>query len=325
MNPIETAPALSHQTVAELREHSRKLVRELGFMRTTLAGSNLVPSAVHAIIEIGQSPGMHAQKLSTILKLDKSNTSRQLAKLEAAGLITRKPAGDDGRSWELHLTRAGRALRDKIDRFASEQVSSALQHLAPAEQQNLVRALSLYTKALALGNDGGAPQQEDTSREAQRGIHRGYVPGCIGDIASLHARYYSRMAGFGVYFEKKVATGVAEFAAAMPSDDKALWLYVDSGRVLASIAIDGDRSSGRAHLRWFIVDESLQGQGIGRRLLALALDFADQRFANTYLWTFRGLDAARHLYESSGFKLVEETKGTQWGAPVIEQRFERRA
>ena len=41
-----------------------------------------------------------------------------------------------------------------------------------------------------------------------------------------------------------------------------------------------------------------------------------------YLWTFEGLDTARHLYEKVGFKLVEEHKGTQWGTEVNEQRFE---
>ena len=43
------------QTIRQLRELSRKLVRELGFMRSTLAGSDLAPSAVHALIEIGLS------------------------------------------------------------------------------------------------------------------------------------------------------------------------------------------------------------------------------------------------------------------------------
>jgi len=40
-----------------------------------------------------------------------------------------------------------------------------------------------------------------------------------------------------------------------------------------------------------------------------------------YLWTFEGLDPARHLYESMGFQLVEEIAATQWGPEVAEQRF----
>jgi hypothetical protein len=44
-------------------------------------------------------------------------------------------------------------------------------------------------------------------------------------------------------------------------------------------------------------------------------------FAQVYLWTFSGLEAARHLYEKAGFVLAEEKQGTRWGTVVKEQRF----
>jgi len=60
-------------------------------------------------------------------------------------------------------------------------------------------------------------------------------------------------------------------------------------------------------------------------VMARAMKFVDERFSETYLWTFKGLDAARHLYESLGFQLTEESEGTQWGTTVVEQRFNRRS
>ncbi|MEM5310595.1 helix-turn-helix domain-containing GNAT family N-acetyltransferase [Paraburkholderia sp. JHI869] len=307
-------------TILELREFSRRLVRELGFMRTTLADSDLAPSAVHAIIEIGAQPGINARALGDILRLDKSNTSRQVARLEAAGLVKRKTADDDARSSELSLSAAGQKLRAKIDRFATDQVSNALRRLVPADQQALVRALALYADALAHDNPNEAGA---TAPTAGVQIVEGYRPGCIGDIASLHGRYYAANWGFGAYFEKKVATGLAEFAGALPAEGKALWLAVERDRILASLAIDGN-ASGVAHLRWFIVDDSLRGTGIGKQLMAGAMQFVDARYTETYLWTFKGLDAARHLYESFGFQLAEEFEGDQWGTKVTEQRFVRR-
>lgn len=66
--------------------------------------------------------------------------------------------------------------------------------------------------------------------------------------------------------------------------------------------------------------------GVGRALLARAMAFVDALdIDETYLWTFKGLDAARHLYESAGFVLTQEAEGTQWGGVVVEQRFSRRA
>lgn len=307
--------------ILELRDFSRRLVRELGFMRTTLADSDLAPSAVHAIIEIGAAPGITAKDLGNILRLDKSNTSRQVAKLEAGDLVRRVTANEDARVSELYLTDAGQKLRKKIDRFATDQVSNALRRIVPADQAALVRSLALYADALAQDNAVQAVNDDEVPAQ----IVQGYQPGCIGDIASLHARFYAEHWGFGAFFEKKVATELAEFAGALPADGKALWCYVENGRTLASLAIDGNIATGIAHLRWFIVDDALRGAGVGRQLMSRAMRFVDERFRETYLWTFKGLDAARHLYESFGFRLSDESEGEQWGTKVVEQRFWRRA
>jgi len=56
-----------------------------------------------------------------------------------------------------------------------------------------------------------------------------------------------------------------------------------------------------------------------------AMTFCERKGYNlVYLWTFAGLDPARHLYEKLGFKLTEEQEGEQWGTRVLEQKFERR-
>jgi len=78
-----------------------------------------------------------------------------------------------------------------------------------------------------------------------------------------------------------------------------------------------------AHLRWFILSDALRGRGVGARLIDTALDSCRAcGYEKVYLWTFEGLDAARHLYEKAGFRLVERQRGTQWGSEVTEQRFE---
>ena len=152
-------------------------------------------------------------------------------------------------------------------------------------------------------------------------IHHGYLTGCIGDIVSLHARTYAQTAGFGAYFEAKVATELSQFVGQLPHAEKSLFLHVEDDKIRGSLIIDGEGNL--AHLRWFVLDPSMRGQGVGRQMIKEALAFADSRFTQTYLWTFSGLDAARHLYESSGFVLTQEREGQQWGERVIEQRFDR--
>jgi GNAT superfamily N-acetyltransferase len=151
----------------------------------------------------------------------------------------------------------------------------------------------------------------------------GYVPGAIGRVAELHAIYYSNAWQFGLYFEAKVASGLSAFLSQFDAERDGFWTASLGGQVEGSIAIDGAKAAAEgAHLRWFILSDALRGRGVGNRLMEEAVGFCRQKaYPRVFLWTFAGLDSARHLYEKFGFKLAEETPGTQWGAQVTEQRF----
>jgi GNAT superfamily N-acetyltransferase len=166
--------------------------------------------------------------------------------------------------------------------------------------------------------DGGVPGHSGVE------IRSGYQPGAIGRIVELHGVYYASHWGFGVFFEARMARELAEFVNRFDPKRDGLWTAVVAGRIAGSIAIDGfSGGDGRAHLRWFILDPALHGQGAGRRLLGEAVGFCRRSgHRDVSLWTFAGLDAARRLYEQSGFRLAEERRGAQWGVEVTEQRFE---
>ncbi|MEM8809129.1 MAG: GNAT family N-acetyltransferase [Cyanobacteria bacterium P01_G01_bin.38] len=155
-------------------------------------------------------------------------------------------------------------------------------------------------------------------------VRTGYLPGSMGRVAELHGTYYHQHWGFGLFLEAKVATGLSEFLARYDESRDGFWTVSVAGRVEGSIAIDGIDTEGQgAHLRYFILSDRLRGQGVGNRLINAAIDFCRHRqYRRVYLWTFEGLDAARHLYEKAGFELVEQFQGTQWGQAMNEQRFE---
>jgi len=152
----------------------------------------------------------------------------------------------------------------------------------------------------------------------------GYIPGAIGRIAELHGTYYSKHWGFDLFFESKVAMELSEFLRRFNEARDGFWVASVEEKIVGSIAIDGlHRDSQGAHLRWFVVAPENQGQGIGKMLLEEAVEFCRKtRFSKVYLWTFSGLDPARHLYEKFGFRLCEEHEGKQWGRTVTEQKFE---
>jgi GNAT superfamily N-acetyltransferase len=156
-------------------------------------------------------------------------------------------------------------------------------------------------------------------------IARDYAPGAIGRITELHGTYYQRHTGFGLYFESKVACELSEFLRRYNAARDGIWLALSDGRIEGAIVIDGVHADTEgAHLRWFIVSDALRGSGAGNTLISTALDFCGiRKYRKTYLWTFEGLDAARHLYEKHGFRLTRQQRGSQWGSEVNEQRFER--
>lgn len=307
--------------VEQIRSASRTMVRELGFMGTTLAGTDYSPSAVHALLEIGSQGAMTAAQLVQILGLEKSSVSRMIAKLVQSTELAESPGDDDARTKQLTLTDKGKRTVEEIHVFGQMQVTTALAPLNASQQQTVAQGLNAYAmalKALRLG-------AEESAGSAIQ-ISSGYRPGLVGRIAEMHAVFYSRHAGFGHFFESQVATGVAAFTGRLNETRNGIWVATHSERIVGSVAIDGqDLGNNEAHLRWFILDDGCRGGGVGRQLLKEAVAFCDQQgFAAIQLWTFKGLDAARRLYESFGFELTHEEPGKQWGTAVIEQQFTRR-
>lgn len=304
-----------------IRDASRHLVRELGFMGSTLAGTDLPPSAVHALIEIGDRQVDTAAQLCTVLNLEKSSVSRMLNKLIKAGELVTQPSERDAREKILRLTEQGRQTLAGINRFAERQVLNALDTLpAAAAGAGIAAGLQTYAAALRAHRvgDGALPVPEAE-------IASGYRPGFVARTLEMHMQYYSRTVGFGAFFESTVGAALADLAGRLSHPLNETWSALSDGRIVGSVSIDGESlGDNRAHLRAFIIDDSLRGSGVGRKLLNRAVAFCDERgFRETHLWTFKGLDAARHLYESVGFVLAEEQQGEQWGQPMTEQLFIR--
>ena len=241
--------------------------------------------------------------------------------LKARGEIAETRSEADGRAKHLALTAKGEQTLQEIIAFAAPRVSRALAQLGEGQRLQVCDGLEAYATALTRERTG-APTGKAL---ADITIEAGYVPGIIGAIAGLHGAYYARETGFDVAFEATVAKGLAEFAPRLEKPVNQIWHAWRGGAFVGSIAIDGeDLSAGIGHLRWFIVSDQARGTGMGRSLLGHALRFCDDEgFRETQLWTFKGLDAARYMYEANGFVLAEEYWGDQWGKKVREQRFVR--
>jgi len=152
----------------------------------------------------------------------------------------------------------------------------------------------------------------------------GYYPGVIGKVTELHAVYYHKHWNFDISFETQVSRELSAFFVNFREKRDGFWSVCTDETFGGAVAIDGQLADSEgARLRWFIVDPKLQGLGIGKILIEKAVSFCRKTgHRKLFLWTFQGLDAARRLYESEGFKLVAEHAVDQWGRKIIEQKFE---
>ena len=162
--PMRMTFAALEPEIALIRDASRRLVRGLGFMRPTLAGTDLPPSAVHALIEIGARKTMTATELCDALILEKSSVSRMVRKLVRAGEVAEGASSQDARAKPLSLTPQGLASLSRIDDFARRQVAEALERMGPETRRGLAESLASYARALQASRSGkpaSAPRSRD--------------------------------------------------------------------------------------------------------------------------------------------------------------------
>ena len=157
--------------VRDIRLASRTLVRELGFLNRHLAGTELSPSQVHALLEIERFPETKASDLRHLFRLDKSAVSRLLADLRQRGFIATSPSSEDGRGRTLHLTAKGQRQLEIIHDKANQQFVSALQAIHDAEWQSIAKSLKLFSDALT-STRRQKPSSQSISVRVQRSAKR---------------------------------------------------------------------------------------------------------------------------------------------------------
>jgi len=153
-----------------------------------------------------------------------------------------------------------------------------------------------------------------------------YPPGLIGVVAALFGKCIAASHHVNWTLDAMIAEQQCEFFRRFDPNRDRVWIAMEQGMPGGALTIDGPRmESGRefARLRFFILDEKLRGRGIGRRLVAEAMQYCrEQGYPGVFLTTLPGLDAALQLYQEQGFTLVHESSETFHGSPHIEQTWE---
>ena len=103
---------------------------------------DLTPVQYAALVAIQTHPGIDATRLSAVIAFDRSTLGSVIERIEAKGLVERKPSPDDKRIKLLHLTRSGAALLREIVPAVDRAQARMLEPLKPADRKTLMALLS---------------------------------------------------------------------------------------------------------------------------------------------------------------------------------------
>jgi GNAT superfamily N-acetyltransferase len=157
-------------------------------------------------------------------------------------------------------------------------------------------------------------------------IRRLGQPGDLGWVVMAHGEQYVAEFGWDTSFEGFVARIVADFAARSDDPRQAAWIAELDGRRVGCVfcvTADEPADGSTAQLRILLVDPSARGAGLGGRLVDRCIEFArEQGYVRMRLWTNHPLVAARRVYLSRGFRLVDEQPHHSFGVDLVGQHYE---
>jgi DNA-binding MarR family transcriptional regulator len=119
-------------------------------IEAALAAAGLPALGWYDVLWALESAGgrLRMRELGRRVVLSKSNLSRLADRMESAGLLERADAPDDGRGYDLVLTRAGRALRKRMWPVYEAQIQALFaRHVSVEEARTLGEALGRAAKA----------------------------------------------------------------------------------------------------------------------------------------------------------------------------------
>jgi DNA-binding MarR family transcriptional regulator len=140
--------------VLDFRQRVRALVRELGVLdeARTPCGADLSVREAYALdaIATAEAAGnpLSQSDLQATLGVDKSNVTRLVQQLVAAGRIEQRAGEADARIRHLHLTSKGRRTARTVDALSMQRFARVVARIPVSQQAEVLRALDLFRAAL---------------------------------------------------------------------------------------------------------------------------------------------------------------------------------
>jgi DNA-binding MarR family transcriptional regulator/GNAT superfamily N-acetyltransferase len=299
------------QQIAAIRQFNRFYTRHIGILSEGLLDTPYSLTEARVLFELAQQQDLTVTGLASLLEVDRGYLSRTVTAFEKNGLVTRSRSKSDGRRRILALTDKGEAAYRELNERSSAEVQAMLASLPEEFRHRLIKAMSAIEDVLG-----------EKSAEEAPVLIRSHRPGDIGWIIQRHGTVYNEEYRWDETFETLVVYILAQLIPTYDHRKDHIWIAELDGERVGSI-VAAKENEEVVHLRLFFVEPWARGRGIGKLLMREFLQFARQAgYRMVTLWTQSNLDAARHLYQQAGFRLVGEESHHSFGHDLVAETWE---
>lgn len=303
------------ETVEAVRRFNRFYTQRIDLLEKDYLGSPFNLTEARVMYELGRGDEMTATALGKQLAIDLGYLSRLLRGLKRRGLLQAKRSAHDARHALLSLTDKGRKAFATLDARSRQRMASMVAPLAQREKTRLLAALKAVEELLSPRAGAG--------RSASRIALRRHRPGDMGWVTQRHGVLYFEEYGWDERFEALVAGIAAKFVEDFDASRERCWIAELDGEPVGSVFLVKDDAT-TAKLRLLLVEPRARGLGLGRRLVRECIAFARAKgYGKLVLWTQANLAAARHIYESEGFKRAKTEVHRSFGPRIVGEYWER--
>lgn len=297
--------------ITDIRGFNRFYTNILGLLNANIVDSEYSLTEARIIYEISKTEHCTANLLSKELQIDAGYLSRTIKKLEQKGMIERHSSKKDGRSNKIGLTADGEILFRQMNEHANQQIDHLLKTLPDDKCKEISDAMKLIKKYFMIAmNDINIRMYNHDDSDIEYMIDR---------QLSL---YESERNFNSEIWKKYLVEGVMTLVENFDQEKDAIFM-LECNEVKSGCVAITHVDQKTAQLRYFFLEPELRGIGAGKKLLDEAISFCkEKKYEHVFLWTVSAQETARHLYGNAGFAITEKHENSQWGVPVLEERWD---
>jgi len=112
------------------------------------------------LMKLDYQPGMCQTELAALLEVEPITVARLIDRLEANGLVVRRPDPSDRRMHRLHILPAASPILAEIARYRTDSIANIKTDIADADWDTALRVLNRIKDTLIADTSGSRPAAE---------------------------------------------------------------------------------------------------------------------------------------------------------------------